>query len=54
VNVWFEFAPSHYQKKFSRDFKFPVTVPNTFLGELPSELKDLRQLEVALVAGGPQ
>jgi hypothetical protein len=50
VNVWFEFVPSHYAKKFPRDFKFPVTVPNTFTGELPPELKDLRQLEVELRA----
>ena len=46
-------TPSHYEKKLPRDFKFPVTVPNTFLGELPPELKDLRQLEVFLLAGGP-
>ena len=50
VNVWFEFAPNHYAEKFPRDFKFPVTVPNTFIGELPPELKDHRQFEVELRA----
>ena len=30
-----------------------MTVPNTFIGELPPELKDLRQLEVELRANPP-
>jgi hypothetical protein len=50
ANVWFSFAPGDFKGKFPRDFKFPVTVPHTFVGELPSELKDAQQLEVHLVA----
>ncbi len=50
ANAWFSFAPSDLKDKFPRDFKFPVTVPHTFVGELPPELKDIQQLEVHLVA----
>ena len=50
ANVWFSFAPSDLKDKFPRDFRFPVTVPHTFVGELPPELKDIQQLEVHLVA----
>lgn len=50
ANVWFSFAPGDYKHKFPRDFAFPITIPNTYLGVLPPELKDARQLEVRLVA----
>lgn len=50
ANIWFSFVPSDLKDKFPRDFKFPVTVPHTFIGELPPDLKDARQLEVQLVA----
>jgi hypothetical protein len=37
--------------KFPRDFKFPVTIPHTFFGELPEGLKNgVQQLEVHIVA----
>jgi hypothetical protein len=48
ARVWHSFAPSELKDKFSRSFKFPVTVPHTFLGELPPELKEIRQLEVEI------
>jgi hypothetical protein len=50
ANIWFAFAPGEYKNKFPRNFKFPVTVPNTYIGELPPELKGASQLEVRLEA----
>ena len=47
-NVWIEFAPGDYKEKFPRDFRFPVTVPYLFAGELPQELKGVPQLEVSV------
>lgn len=46
ANVWLEFAPGDLKEKFPRDFRFPVTVPLLFVGELPEELKGKPQLEV--------
>lgn len=46
TNVWLEFAPGDYKEKFPRDFRFPVTVPYLFAGELPKDLDGVRQLEV--------
>ena len=46
TNVWLEFAPGDFKKKFPRDFRFPVTVPYLFAGELPNELNGVPQLEV--------
>jgi hypothetical protein len=51
ANVWLSFAPSELKDKFPRDFKFPVTVPHTFLGEIPEEMRGgVQQLEVHVVA----
>ena len=50
ANVWLSFAPGDYKQKFPRDFKFLVTVPYTFRGELPPELKGVLQLEVSIIA----
>ncbi len=50
ANVWLSFAPGDYKEKFPRSFKFPVTVPHSFLGELPAELRSIRQLEVSVEA----
>ncbi|MGI0084707.1 MAG: hypothetical protein ACREBQ_06460 [Nitrososphaerales archaeon] len=50
VNVWLSFAPGDFKKKFPRDFSFPVTVPHTFIGELPPELQSVPQLSVEIVA----
>lgn len=50
TNVWLSFAPGDFKDKFPRNFKFPVTVPHSFLGELPPELKSVPQLEVAIEA----
>lgn len=50
ANIWFAFAPGDYKDKFPRNFRFPVTIPHTYVGELPPELKDARQLEVHLQA----
>lgn len=49
AGVWLWFAPSELKSQFPRDFKFPVTVPHSFVGELPKELEgNVRQLEVHL------
>ncbi len=48
ANVWLEFAPGDFKEKFPRDFRFPVTVPYMFLGELPKELSGVPQLEVSV------
>jgi len=50
TNVWLEFAPGDYKEKFPRDFRFPVTVPYLFAGELPKELNGVPQLEVQVVS----
>jgi hypothetical protein len=50
ANVWLAFAPGDYKEKFPRDFKFLVTVPHSFRGELPPKLKGVPQLEVSIVA----
>jgi hypothetical protein len=51
ANVWLSFSPSDFKEKFPRNFKFTVTVPHTFIGELPPELEgEVRQLEVSVVA----
>jgi len=48
VNVWLEFVSGDYKKTFPRNFRFPVTVPYLFAGELPKELHGVQQLEVQL------
>lgn len=48
--AWFSFAPGDFKDKFPRDFKFPVTVPYTFVGTLPPGMEDVPQLEVAVEA----
>jgi hypothetical protein len=50
ANVWLSFAPGDFKEKFPRNFKFPVTVPYSFIGELPPELKSVPQLEVSIEA----
>jgi hypothetical protein len=50
ANVWLSFAPGGFKEKFPRDFRFPVTVPYSFLGELPPELRSVPQLEVSVEA----
>lgn len=50
ANVWFSFVPTSLKPKFPRDFKFPVTIPHSYNGELPPELKQVPQLEVQLLA----
>jgi hypothetical protein len=49
-DVWLNFAPSELRDRFPRSFKFPVTIPNFFLGELPPKLKGLPRLEVFIEA----
>jgi hypothetical protein len=48
ANAWLSFAPGDFKEKFPRNFKFTVTVPHSFLGELPPELKGAPQLEVSI------
>lgn len=50
ANVWLSFAPGDFKDKFPRNFTFPVTVPYSFLGELPPELKSVPQLAVVVEA----
>jgi hypothetical protein len=50
ANVWLSFIPSDLKVRFPRSFKFPVTVPHSYVGELPPELKEVRQLEVSIEA----
>jgi len=54
ATVWLDFAPRDLRDRFPRSFKFPVTIPNFFLGELPPGLKDLPRLEVAIEAQPPK
>jgi len=54
ADVWTDFAPSDLRDRFPRSFKFPVTVPNFFLGDLPPELKGLPRFEVAIEAQPPK
>jgi hypothetical protein len=48
ANVWIEFLPVGLKEKFPRDFKFPVSVPHLFRGELPPELRGAPHLEVSI------
>jgi hypothetical protein len=50
ANIWLSFAPSDFKKRFARDFRFVVTVPHSYIGELPRELERLPQLEVYIEA----
>jgi hypothetical protein len=48
ANVWIEFAPGGFKEQFPRDFKFPVTVPYLYVGELPKELSSAPRFEVSI------
>jgi hypothetical protein len=48
ANVWLEFLPKGVRETFPHDFKFPVTVPYMFLGDLPKGLSGVPQLEVTV------
>lgn len=50
ANWWLDFVPGSLKDRFPRSFKFTVTVPNSFLGELPVDLKEAPQLEVSIEA----
>jgi hypothetical protein len=50
ANVWLSFAPSDLKKKFPRDFHFVVSVPYSYVGELPPGLEHPPQLEVHITA----
>jgi len=51
VNLWLAFLPEPNKATFPRNFSFSVTVPFSFLGELPAEMQgDVRQLQVNLEA----
>jgi hypothetical protein len=49
-NVWRLFVPEPLKSKFPRSFRFPVTVPFFYLGEVPAEVRGLPQLEIVLEA----
>lgn len=46
ANVWLSFVPEKLKAQFPRDFRFTITVPHSYIGELPAELKDAPQLQV--------
>lgn len=50
ANVWLSFAPSDFKKRFPRDFRFVVTLPHTYIGELPPGFEWPPQLEVHIEA----
>ncbi len=50
ANVWLSFAPGDFKTKFPRSFTFPVTIPNSYLGEIPPELKGIPQFAVGIEA----
>jgi aspartyl-tRNA synthetase len=51
ANLWLHFVPEPHKSKFPRNFSYSVTIPSTYLGELPAELQgDVRQLQVSLEA----
>jgi hypothetical protein len=50
VNLWLPFVPEPLKSQFPRSFRFPVTVPFYYLGELRAQLGGGHQLEIALEA----
>lgn len=50
ANVWLSFAPGDFKEQFPRDFRFAVTVPHSYIGELPPGLEKAPQLEVSIEA----
>jgi hypothetical protein len=50
ANVWLSFAPSDFKNRLPRDFRFVVSVPHTYNGELPPGLEHPPQLEVHIQA----
>jgi hypothetical protein len=48
VSVWLMFVPRESKERLPRDFRFPVTVPYMYLGQLPKELRATQQLEVVV------
>jgi hypothetical protein len=50
----YHYSPGDFKEKFPRNFRFTVTVPRTFIAELPAELQGgVPQLEVSVVAQDP-
>jgi len=50
ANVWLAFAPSDLKARFPRSFMFPVSVPHSYLGDLPAELEKAPQLQISIEA----
>jgi hypothetical protein len=48
ANVWLDFAPGDCKNRFPRDFRFPVTVPFLYVGQIPDGLKKVPQFEVVV------
>lgn len=46
--VWRSFAPGELKDRFPRSFKFPVTVPFSYSGEIPKDWSRLQQLYVSI------
>lgn len=48
ANLWLSFVPGDLKDKFPRKFSFPVSIPNSYVGELPPGLEKAPQLQVEL------
>lgn len=49
ANLWLSFVPEPLKTQFPRSFKFPVTIPFSYIGDIPDELRK-PQLEVCIEA----
>jgi hypothetical protein len=50
VNLWLSFVPEPYKTQFPRSFRFPVTIPFSYIGDIPDELRNVPQLQVNIEA----
>jgi hypothetical protein len=50
ANIWLSFLPDGAKGEFPNNFGFCVTIPNSYVGELPPELEGIPQLQVSIEA----
>lgn len=48
AGLWLSFLSGSSELNFPRDFKFPVSVPYSFIGDLPPLLKSVPHFEIAI------
>jgi len=48
ANVWLSFVPQKLKAQFPSDFRFTVTVPHSYVGDLPAALQDAPQLQACI------